>query len=107
MRGTGTKRLGMSLLEEKLSFLLLQQSGSMSGASLYFAGASLLAARRECSRGGWPRNTGSVVLIWNSRVAAQINGLYLRVGFMSVWENTAILPKPWLCQSNPVFSLKD
>lgn len=52
MRGTGTKRLGMSLLEEKLSFLLLQQSGSMSGASLYFAGASLLAARRECSRGG-------------------------------------------------------
>lgn len=49
MRGMGTKRLGMSLLEEKLSFLLLQQSGSMSGASLCFAGASPLTVRRECS----------------------------------------------------------
>lgn len=52
MRGTGTKRLGMSLLEEKLSFLLLQQSGSMSGVSLCFSGASALAAHRECSLGG-------------------------------------------------------
>lgn len=43
----------MSLLEEKLSFLLLQQSaGSMSGASLLFAGASLLAGHTECSWGG-------------------------------------------------------
>lgn len=41
----------MSLLEEKLSFLLLRQSGSMSGASLCFAGASSLPAHREGSRG--------------------------------------------------------
>lgn len=67
-----------------------------------------LLTGNAAEEGAWPRNLGRMVLIWNSWVAAQINGSYLHVGFMGVWENTALLlPKAWLCQANPVFSLKD
>lgn len=69
---------------------------------------SWLLTRSAAEEGARPSNMGSVVLVWNSRVAAQASGLYLRAGFTCVWETTAILllPNPGLCQANPIFLLE-
>lgn len=68
---------------------------------------SWLVTVSAAGEGAWPSNMGSVVLVWNSRVAAQSGGSYLWVGFICICETTAILllPNPGLWQANPVFLL--
>lgn len=100
----------MSLLEEKLSFVLLQQSSGSPCLDLPCFSLELLSwplAWSAAEEGARPSNMGSVVLVWNSWMAAQASGSYPWLGFMCVWETTAILllPNPGFCQANPVFLL--
>ena len=69
---------------------------------------SWLLTWSAAEEGAQPGNMGSVVFIWNSRGAAQMSGSYLCVGFICVWETTAILllPNLGLCLANPIFLLE-
>ena len=100
----------MSLLEEKLSFTrcssLLTLHLQLPRCSLELLSWPLTQSVAE--EGAQPSNMGSVVLVCNSWMTAQMSGSYLLSGFTCIWETTAIplLPNPGLCQANPVFLLE-